>query len=43
LWAFADSRLVHLFKNTYQLAWVLLDKEEFPRFAPEQFGLPGDA
>ena len=35
-WAFPGSRLVHLFNNKHELTWVLLDKEEFPNFAPEQ-------
>ncbi|WP_156920831.1 SAM-dependent methyltransferase [Fundidesulfovibrio putealis] len=35
-WAFPGSRLVHLFNNKHELTWVLLDKEEFPSFAPEQ-------
>ncbi|MBI4805446.1 MAG: hypothetical protein HY795_09440 [Desulfovibrio sp.] len=48
-WAFPGSRLVHLFNNKHELTWVLLDKEEFPNFAPEpdeatdklgEFGMP---
>ncbi len=41
-WAYPGSRLVHLFNNKHELTWVLLDKEEFPRFHAEEEGEEGD-